>query len=186
MHERAYKRFPGYLTPPEDLLQQCLESYAVLDPGTQTWTIKPHEYAAARQGNINEMKNIVEKIAATFNVKQGGDYPVTWHTLKSTDNPIYRFYIAATAVIDRDALTSVPENCQTIFLLPGSRAGLLKFKIDRDPWLRQQLGPGFHYVKFRTLRSLAARPDLSLEIFKVLIDSDPLSLEESTQLSMFR
>jgi len=36
------------------------------------------------------------------------------------------------------------------------------------------------------LRSIAARSDLSLEIFKVLIDSDPLSLEETTQLSMFR
>jgi hypothetical protein len=186
LHERAYQRFPGYLTPPEDLLQQCLDSYAALDPITQTWTIKPHEYAAARQENINEMKDTVEKIAYKFNVVQGVDYPITWHTNKSTDNPIYRVYIASSAVIDRDALTSVPENCQTIFLLPGSRAGLLKFKIDRDPWLRQQLGPGFHYVKFRTLRSLAARTDLSLEIFKVLIDSDPLSLEESTQLSMFR
>ncbi len=62
----------------------------------------------------------------------------------------------------------------------------MKFKIERDPYLRELLTPNFHYLKYRTLRSIAARADLSPEVWQVLIDSDPLSLEETTQLSIFR
>ncbi len=186
LHERAYQRFPGYLTPPEDLIRQCLDSYAVLDPATSTWTLKPHDHVAFRLENIDEMKKLLAGLASQFHLLQVNDSPITWHLRAPTDLPIYRFYVSTSAIIDRDSLNSVPENCQTIFLLPGSRAGLLKFKIERDPYLRQQLGPDFHYLKYRALRSIAARSDLSLEIFKVLIDSDPLSLEETTQLSMFR
>lgn len=186
VHERAYQRFPGYLTPPEDLIRQCLESYAVPDPAGETWTIKPHDQPDYRRESLEEMKQLLATLAGKFQLLQVDESPVTWHLRSTADEPIYRFFISPTAVIDRDSLTGVPEFCQTIYLLPGSRAGLLKFKIERDPYLRQQLGPDFHYLKFRTLRSIAARPDLSLEIFKVLIDSDPLSLEETTQLSMFR
>lgn len=186
LHEKAYQRFPGYLTPPEDLIRQCLESYAILEPATGIWSLKNHDQAAYRQQNINEIQKIVNGLAEEFNVLEQGGAPITWQRRAGTDAPIYQFFITSTAIIARDALTGNPENCQTIFLLPGSRAGLLKFKIDRDPYLRQQLGPNFHFVKFRTLRSIAARADLTLEIFKVLIDSDPLSLEETTQLSMFR
>jgi len=61
----------------------------------------------------------------------------------------------------------------------------MKFKIDRDPYLRELLTEKFHFVKFRTLRGIAARADLSLEIWRVLIDTDPMSRDETTQLSMF-
>jgi hypothetical protein len=35
------------------------------------------------------------------------------------------------------------------------------------------------------MRHLAVRADLSRELWTLLIDSDPISLEETTQLSMF-
>jgi len=186
IHERAYQRFPGYLTPPEDLIRQCLESYALADPAGEVWTLKPHDQAAYRHDNIDEMRKLLAALSSRFQLLQVDDADITWHLRDTAETAIYRFFLSFTAVIDRDSLITVPESCQTIYLLPGSRAGLLKFKCERDPYLRLQLRPNFHFLKFRTLRSIAARTDLSLELFNVLVDSDPLSLEETTQLSMFR
>jgi hypothetical protein len=61
----------------------------------------------------------------------------------------------------------------------------MKLKLERDPYLRELFSGNIHFLKFRTLRGIATRTDLTLEIWQVLIDSDPLSLEETTQLSMF-
>jgi len=132
------------------------------------------------------MRKLLAALSSRFQLLQVDDADITWHLRDTAETAIYRFFLSFTAVIDRDSLITVPESCQTIYLLPGSRAGLLKFKCERDPYLRLQLRPNFHFLKFRTLRSIAARTDLSLELFNVLVDSDPLSLEETTQLSMFR
>jgi hypothetical protein len=94
-------------------------------------------------------------------------------------------FISVDAILDRKAILSAAEPCETVVLIPGSRAGLLKLKLERDPYLRELFSRNIHCLKFRTLRGIAARSDLTLEIWKVLIDSDPLSLEETTQLSMF-
>lgn len=181
--ERIHQRFPGYLTPPDDLVRQCLQSYAVQDASSQAWLLKEHETPQARETNMAEMRELVSKLAVVLQMRQEGDYPITWYVGTSQTSPVYKIYLSATAVIEREALG---EGCDTIFLLPGSRAGLLKFKIERDPYLRERLTPNFHYLKYRTLRSIATRADLSPEVWQVLIDSDPLSLEETTQLSIFR
>jgi hypothetical protein len=67
-----------------------------------------------------------------------------------------------------------------IFLFPGSRSALLRYKLDRDAWLRERTSKGWHFMKFRTLRDLALRADLSLDLWDLLMDSDPISLEEAT------
>lgn len=185
--ERVYQQFPGYLTPPEELVRQCLASYAVSDAAGEVWTLKAHDQVDCRLDDIEEMRKLLTTLSDRFHLLQADNSVITWHQGDPAELPVYRFFISSSAVIDRHSLLLVePAPCQTIYVLPGSRAGLLKFKSERDPYLRQLLGPRVHLLKFRTLRSIASRADLSLELFKVLVDSDPLSLEETTQLSMFR
>ena len=62
----------------------------------------------------------------------------------------------------------------------------MKYKIARDPALRERLKNNTRFLKFRALQSIALRTDLSLDIFEVLLETDPLSMEEPAQLSMFR
>lgn len=180
-----HQRFPGYLTPPDTLVQHCLESYAAFDQSKQVWTIKEKDLPSSRAKNMQEMSDLIKVIARKLGVRAEGDHPVAWKLDTRPDLPVYQLIIGRTAAIDRDLLTNLPEGCENVFILPGSRSGLLKFKIERDPFLAEQIADHCHFLKYRTLRSIAARSDLSLELWKVLIESDPISLEETTQLSMF-
>lgn len=183
--ERINQRFSGYLTPPQDLVRIILDSYAELDPYSYTWTLKENETQKSRDEDINEIQQLLEAVGGKLGVEAEEDQLIAWYLGTNHETPIYRLLIYTTAILNRKAIMSERDVCETIVLIPGSRAGLMKFKIDRDPYLRELLTSKIHFVKFRTLRSIAARADLSLEIWRVLIDSDPLSRDETTQLSMF-
>jgi len=183
--QNIHQRFPGYLTPPDTLLRHCLESYAIFDQHKQVWTIKEKELPSSREKNVQEMLDLVDAIARKLGLRSEGDHPIIWSLGTRSNTPLYHLVVGRTAAIDRDLLTNLPEGCEIVFVLPGSRSGLLKFKIERDPFLAEQIAKHCHFLKYRTLRSIAARSDLSLELWKVLIESDPISLEETTQLSMF-
>ncbi len=185
LSDRINQRFPGYLTPPINLIQMCMDSYADLDTTTGIWQLKPTERAQTREADMQSMQDLVTRLGRIFKVRQEGEYPINWYLQSGREDPIYRLYISSTAIADRKAISSGVTGCETVFVLPGSRAGLLKYKLERDPYLRELLDDGFHFLKYRTLRSIAQRADVTLELWKMLIDSDPLSLEENTQLSMF-
>jgi uncharacterized protein YjfI (DUF2170 family) len=185
LNERVFQRFSGYLTPPENLVRTCLESYSTWNDKTGAWQLKENEIFEARERDVQKVRGLVSEISTRLHVRQEGDHPAAWHLGTSRQEPIYNLFISVDAILDRKAILSAAETCETVVLIPGSRAGLLKLKLERDPYLRELFSRNIHFLKFRTLRGIAARSDLTLEIWKVLIDSDPLSLEETTQLSMF-
>ncbi len=180
---RLYQRFPGVLTPSDALILHCLESYAVQDAQSHSWRIKESDASGAREKEILELQESLIELAVKMKLICNDNSPLRWSL--PGGQVLYRIYLSATAAVDRDAFTQESEEYETIFILPGSRSGLLKFKIDRDPYLRECITPKWHFVKFRTLRSILSRPDQSLETWNALIDSDPLSSDETTQLTMF-
>ena len=183
---RVNQRFPGYLTPPEGLVRHCLEAYAVYNLADQTWHLNQYEGEEARNSDVEEMRELVTRLAEQFRLSCSGEYPILWKKNPSSESALYRIIISSQAVIDRELLHTQPDRTENILLMPGSRAGLLKYKFDRDPYLRECVEEHWHFVKFRAMRSIASREDLSLELWKMLIDSDPISLEETTQLSVFQ
>lgn len=185
LYERVDQRFSGYLTPPLNLVQACLESYTAWDEKSRSWRLKENETLQARERDGQDIRHLVAELGYRLHVRQEGDNPIKWFLGTTQEEPVYQLFISATAILDRNAVSISAESCETIMLIPGSRAGLLKLKLERDPYLREIFSRNIHFLKFRTLRGIAARNDLTLEIWKVLIDSDPLSLEETTQLSMF-
>jgi DNA-directed RNA polymerase subunit RPC12/RpoP len=185
LNERVFQRFSGYLTPPENLIQACLGSYATWDEPTRSWQLKDNETSQAREQDLQIVRSLVNELGKRLRVRQDGDHPLAWYLETTHEEPIYKLFISTTAILDWKAIAMAAEGCATIVLIPGSRAGLMKLKLERDPYLRELFSGNIHFLKFRTLRGIATRTDLTLEIWQVLIDSDPLSLEETTQLSMF-
>ncbi len=173
--------FTGWLTPAPALTEFCLRAYADWEPQTGLWRMRPGEIHSVREKEVDEIAglliNLVDKLGAVVS----GSNPVIWQI---PDAQKYHLWVSVTACISQYC-SQTEDAVQNVVILPGSRAELLKYKLLRDPQLRERVSNGWHFVKFRALRALAARPDLSPEVWQLLLDSDPITLEESLQLRMF-
>jgi hypothetical protein len=94
--------------------------------------------------------------------------------------PVRKFHVLASALIHR-ALETADE--QSAIVIPGGRAALAAYKLDRDPDLKDRL-KNYRLVKYRLVRSLLDLPILTRDSFNEQIASDPV--EKSTgQMMMF-
>ena len=179
------RQFPGIQTPTLDYVERCLASYAALDPATDLWTLNQHDHSASRAQDVTNIIKLAQETGFKLGFTITGENPIEWAEPGDALSPVYRLYTSPTAQVGTVARLPIPDSCQSVYLFPGSRAGLIKFKIDRDAVLKERTAQNWHFLKFRTMRHLAVRADLSRELWTLLIDSDPISLEETTQLSMF-
>ena len=177
-------RFPGFLTPPADLLLQCLKAYADFDVNRQLWKLRSNEEVEKRQQDLGESRELLADLATRIGLTAEGENPILWSEPAQPDQAVYRLYLSSSASISRISKEEAGGE-QSVFLFPGSRSALLRFKIDRDPFLRETVSKGWHFLKFRALRELARRKDISRDLWDLFIDSDPISQEDATQLSMF-
>lgn len=178
-------RFPGFQTPPADLSEYCFSSYADLNPSARAWKLKQNETSQARMKDLDNIFSTLTELAGGMGFSCSGDNPMTWTGLDDPEKPLYKIFLSASSLLSRFVKDAGMENCENVFLFPGSRSALLRFKLDRDPWLREKVSRQWHFLKFRTLRELARRKDISRDLWDLFIDSDPISLEDATQLSMF-
>jgi hypothetical protein len=183
--EELFRQFPGFQTPDAAYMERCLASYAALDLPTGMWTLNEHDHADRRAQDVTAIKKLIKETGSRLGFAIHGDNPVEWHEPGEFIAPAFRLFVAPTAQVGSFARQPIPAGCQSVYLFPGSRAGLIKYKVDRDAFLRERTADNWHFLKFRTMRHLAQRTDLSRELWTLLIDSDPISLEETTQLSMF-
>ncbi|MBA4375722.1 MAG: hypothetical protein C0401_06065 [Anaerolinea sp.] len=185
IHHRILQRFPGFSTPPDDLLEFCLHSYADFDPQDQTWNLKENELSGKRKKDLDEIQEFIRSMAEKFGLECKGENPISWFNKARLELPRYQIFLSVSALVSRFARPQYSEPVETVFVFPGSRSALLRFKLDRDPNLRDLVSSHWHFLKYRTLRDLAQRKDISLDLWDLFIDSDPISLEDATQLSMF-
>jgi len=71
-----------------------------------------------------------------------------------------------------------------LIVLPGGRANLVAFKLQRDPRLRQAVEEGWRFVKYRQVRWLAENPALSIESLDEFLAQDSLTYD-APQLRLF-
>jgi hypothetical protein len=172
------RTFPGFMTPPDALLEYILKSYADGNEAGQIWMIKQQEHD--RETDMNQVKTLLNSLAKRLGWSCSGQEPLVW---EHPGLPTYCFYILNSACLGQFCYTDQPD-AQKVVVLPGSRAELMKYKLLRDPQLRAAV-EGWHFLKFRTLRNMAEKGDLTPESWQMMLDSDPVSLEETTQLRMF-
>ena len=184
LHKTMNTRFPGFLTPPVDLVLHCLRSYADFDPARQAWQIRSNEEMDKRKQDLADSRALLSDLATRIGFSAEGENPISWTDPAEPDQIVYRLFLSSSANIGRFSREETGTT-ESVFLLPGSRSALLRYKIDRDPFLREKVAKGWHFLKFRALRELARRKDISRDLWDLFIDSDPISQEDATQLSMF-
>jgi len=182
--QTVYRTFPGLLTPRRALIHAILESYGESHPETGQWTLRSQDQPASRHADLDSVKTALQSLGEQLGYRVLGDNPLLWQ--RKPDEAIeYAFYRLASAMISR-FLTQPQANVRHhVLVLPGGRAGLLAYKIQRDSRLASALQHGWHVLKFRHLRHLASQSDLTHEVWTALLDSDPPLWRETAQMSMF-
>ena len=174
--------FPGFLTPSQGLMQYCLAAYADWNSTSYGWELREKEGMEARQADLQRAHKILNGLGRKLGYSCSGEQPLIW---KDQNNIAYRFFFAAEAKLSEFVCSTQNEEIQSVLVFPGSRAALLQFKLLHDPRLKELSAQNWHFLKLRALFSLAARGDLTRAQWAMQLDSDPINLEETTQLRMF-
>jgi hypothetical protein len=184
LYDSLCSQFPGLLTPPEELVNVILTSYAEVDPDQPGhWNLRPQEQPAARRADLDSARRMLIRIAETLAITPQGDSPTLWKDRQG--EVLYAFYPLASSLVSRYVFNpdqAIPAQ-RCVVVLPGGRAGLLSYKLKRDPRLEQAF-QGWRVLKFRHLRRLSEWTDLNLNTWNDLLDADPLGWDEATQLSI--
>ena len=62
-----------------------------------------------------------------------GENPIDWNEQGESGATAYRLFTSPTARVGQLAKLPAPVGCQYVYLFPGSRAMLIKARIDREP-----------------------------------------------------
>ena len=164
--------FPGLQTPDIPLIDTILHSYAEPDE-SGLWQLKPSDTTTSRRADVAEIYAILADTGEGLGFKVRRDQPLVWEQALNGE-PLY-FYLIASAIMGKiiDGAEHPPE--QGIIVLPGSRAGLVMHKRERDPRLDYRLDGGWRFLKFRHVRRLVENEHLSQENLASFFALDPLS-----------
>jgi hypothetical protein len=179
IEQDLYPRLPGLLTPSQAMIYAVLTSYANRENGA--WKLRAEDLASARRDELNHIARLIETIGRRLGYstrKQDKNY--LW---EQNDTLERTFYILASALIRR-ALAETPyPPGQIVIVIPGGRAALAAYKIQRDPSLAAHIKT-VQVVKYRLLRTLVELPVLTRETFEEQVAGDPLEKSRS-QMIMF-
>jgi hypothetical protein len=170
----------GLLTPSLGILRAVLTSYALETDGR--WTLRPEDYPSARRADLETATQALtilgSKVGFSVQRLESPQRLVLWQAPGKTE---YVFYLLASAVAGRILRQNPYPPEQSLLVLPGGRAGLLAYKLDRDPALRKLAEP-WRIVKFRALRRLAGMTGITWEHFQKELSGDPIEPPEQMRL----
>jgi hypothetical protein len=172
--------FPGVQTPGRALVLACLSSYGQkLESGL--WQLRPEEASAARAQELLAIQAELRALATRQGFTVAGANPQEWRD--ETGHTPYLFAIITSAVFSNQLLAPALPAERRFVVLPGGRAGLVGFKLRRDPRLREALRAGpWAFIKFRQVRRMAADAQLTRATLEGALGADPV--EELKQLRL--
>jgi hypothetical protein len=172
--------FPGLQAPSLGLLRAVLASYAL--EADAKWTLRPEDAPAARRADLEAAAQSLASIAAALGYsvqhEKGPPRLVLW---QEAGKSAYALYLMASALVGQLLRQHDCPADRCLLVLPGGRAGLLAYKLQRDPGLRSGLDR-FRVVKFRHLRRLAEMTGLSRERWEKELAGDPIEAPEQMKL----
>jgi len=90
------------------------------------------------------------------------------------------------AVLGRGSEIPVGDQQARFLVLPAERGELLRLKLQRSPWLREEMErQNWHVLKWQHLATLATRSAARLEWLEPVLGLDPLIERGGEQLTMF-
>ncbi len=180
----VYARFHGPLTPELALVLVCIDSYSLRDG--ELLRLRPEDIPNHRAEELKAIRRDLVKLGRRlgFVVKPGAKWEVRWVDREE----LYLFTISSTASLGRYLLSGRQEDTalQRYLVIPGGRARLVNFRLQRDPRLAQAVASdGWQFLKFRHLRLLLAERELDRNAFKNMPGLDPLVEQGAVQIPLF-
>ncbi len=174
------------VTPAREFIHTCLQSYGDASSSLpEHWQLRPQELPSARRSDLSSARAGLEILANELGYLQQGENPVAWQDAQG--KMAFCFFLAASGIVGKYLLGPTPISpARCILVLPGSRANLVAYKIHHDPRLAEALELGWRFLKFRLLRQLLDRKNLTRALLEEMLQADPPRWEnEATQLSIF-
>jgi hypothetical protein len=171
---------PGLLTPSLGLLRAVLASYALETDGR--WSLRPEDSPSTRLADLETATHALTALASRLGVTlQRQESPQRLILWQDSGETVYAFHLLASAVAGRILRQNPYPPERSLLVLPGGRAGLLAYKLGRDPALRS-VAERWRIVKFRALRRLSEMTGLTLERFEKELSGDPIEPPEQMEL----
>jgi hypothetical protein len=185
--QEIYNAFPGPITPRFSLIEACLRSYAEGVPGQpQLWKLRKSDRPANRVQDLREMEEIITSIGIDLGYRSSkGEAPenlslVIWDD--SGGDP-ERFYISASGLLSKIVKSDLKDMKKGWIVLPGSRAGLVHFKMRQNPVLGEIIEKDWRFIKYRHLRRLHGQSGLTQENIEERFSLDPFT-SDSPQIPL--
>jgi hypothetical protein len=171
---------PGLLTPSLGLLRAVLASYAVETNGR--WSLRAEDSPSSRRADLETAAQVLTALAPQLGFTlQRQESPQRIFLWQDSGETVYTFYLLASAVAGQILRQNPYPPERSLLVFPGGRAGLLSYKLDRDPALRS-IAEHWRIVKFRALRRLSGMSDLTRERFDKELSGDPIEPPEQMKL----
>jgi len=176
--------FSGLFIPEISLINECLESYG--ENTESGWQFRAEDTPALRREEIKSMSELVNELGINLGFEVRSESEGIPHSiwLDEDGKPRYMLYVSASAILGKFLLETDPTPAHRVILLPGGRANLVMYKLNRDPRLKKFFDDGWRFLKFRHARQLANSPSLTALNLESQLEFDPLTYSE-TQLRMF-
>jgi len=182
MQSSVYEAFPGLLTPSDELLNACLDSYTEFVSGeVGHWVLRGSERYEKRLEDLEEIKAKCISIGKFLQYHVEDDAEVI-HWRSGNQEQSYSLYLTISAELSRFA-SLIHQGGHKVIVIPGSRANLVAFKLKHNPHLAKIIQEHFQVVKFRQIRSIFENPLLTPELWDILIKEDPPELN-AAQLAL--
>lgn len=184
--------FPGLLTPNNDLILHCLQSYAEQQhehPGD--WHLRDQDSADNRLEELKLTQQVLFTLAdrlgfsatkseGSYRQSSTPDHQVVIACHDSSGKLCYQFHLTSSAAIGRIifANKSFPVaqgDFKRVIVLPGSRANLISYKLRRDARLQKEVQDHWIFLKYRHLRRLLENPNLNQQNLTEQLEMDPLT-----------
>ena len=184
---QVFDIFPGLLTPDESLILTCLKSYASPLPGTPTqWVLNAGEKPERRHQDLSEIDRSLSEIGGNLGYeisREESSSAIIHQRWMRNGNPEYSFLISASGLLGKIIQEANTATQRRWMILPGSRAGLVHYKLEQNPPLSEIVRSSWGLVKFRQIRRLAETGGLNEANFIEHLKLDPFE-SDSPQLTL--
>lgn len=187
LDQAACQAFPGLHTPDLELVEAILNSYTEPHPELQAaCRLRDEDLPPRRNQDIQEMRRTLIDIGQALGYTVTGEQPLLWHDKNGApaSEPAWRFFFQASANISKFLLDASIPTRNAVLVLPGGRANLVMYRLQRDAHLAMAYQKGWRFLKFRQVLRMAEDQTLDQVSFPEYFEIDPLTYD-APQMRLF-
>ncbi|MBM4422594.1 MAG: hypothetical protein FJ030_04275 [Chloroflexi bacterium] len=189
IERRVCESFNGFSFPDGNLFRRCLESYGEEKDGL--WRFRAEDNPMERAGDFERIVSNLGTLGRRlgYSVESKRSDEIVWQN-PAVGSPAYIFNVSDSAEIARYVCLPAkgqagPGGAHRVVVIPGGRAGLIDYKLKRDPRLRAAVAQGgWMFLKFRHVRRLLEEPMLDRADLLTVLSRDPIVEQSAAQLPL--